>query len=231
MYLDESSAADWTTTEVDREINVCYHALYGAVVEVFEDYYLTKTRLNVVASQQEYGSSDSFPSDFFKMRRVEINFNVPDSNSVAQRALPIQLDEVRRDLSNSAVGVSVTRNAAYYLYGTGSSAKIGFIPIPTIAGTNGISMWYVKVLSDLSDSNTSVDIPYSDRFSWIISLGAAANLLRKGQQEEAAAKRYREEFEVEIEKMKQALEDRIAEEAKTIIETTGDITDFTQSFY
>lgn len=229
-YLDESSAADWTTAEVDREINVCYHTVYGAVVEVFEDYYLTTTTMNVVVNQQEYGSSDSFPSDFFKMRRVEINYNVPDSSSKPYRALPVIMDEVRRDLGNTVIATSVSRNAAYYLYGTGTSAKIGFIPIPTIAGSAGIKLWYVKVLTDLSGSNTTVDIPYPDRFSWIISLGAAANLLRKGQQEETAAARYRQEFEVEIEKMKQALEDRVAEESKTIIEVTGDITDFSQSF-
>lgn len=225
-YLDESSASDWTTGEVDREINVCYHAVYGAAVEVFEDYYLTTTQFNVVANKQEYGSAEGFPSDFFKLRRVEINYNVPDTNSVAQRALPVQLDEVRRDLGNATLGISTLRNPGYYLYGTGSSAKIGFLPIPTIAGTNGIKLWYVKVLSDLSDSNTTVDIPYPDRFSWIISLGAAANLLRKGQQEEVAARAYREEFALEMEKMKQSLEDRVAEESKHAIDVLGEDLDF-----
>lgn len=211
---------------MDREINACYHQVYGAAVEVFEDYYLTKSQMNVVANQQEYGSTEGFPSDFFKMRRVEINYNVPDTNSVPQRALPVQLDEIRRDLGNTTLGVSTLRNAGYYLYGTGSSAKIGFTPIPTIAGTNGISLWYVKVLADLSDSNTTVDIPYPDRFSWIISLGAAANLLRKGQQEEVAARAYREEFSLEMEKMKQSLEDRVAEEAKHVVDTQGEDLDF-----
>jgi len=217
-YLDEVSAADWTDSQVDMAINAAYQQTITAVIQTFEDYYLTKTQLNTVADQQEYGNSDGIPTNLFKIRRVEINYNPDASGSKAQRALPVNFDEVRTNLDNNLVGLSVNRNPGYYKYGFGSNLKIGFIPAPTKNGTNAISIWYIPTLSDLSSPTDSLNIPYPDMFWWAIPLIAAGSLLRKGQQEEVPAQQYIQEGGAKLDEMRELLEDLSAEEAKTVID-------------
>src|SRR3990167_5875318 len=217
-YLDEATQSDWTDTEVTREINSKYMELYVGVVEVYEDYYSTRTTVASVADQQEY----TLPSDLYKIRRIEINYNPSNSNSLPRKAVNVPMDSVLRDLGNSALGISVYRNPAYYVRGN----TIGFIPFPTETGATAIGIWYIKTVSELSDSTDAIDIPFPDRYYEAISLEAAAMLLRKGQQEEVAARQYLQEAkELRIE-MQIELEDRISDDAKSITDTVGEDLDF-----
>lgn len=217
-YLDEATQNDWTDTEVDREINVGYLKAYTAVVTVFEDYYSTKATSATVANQQEY----ALPSDIYKIRRVEINYEPSNANSLPRKAVPVAMDSVLRDLGNSALGITVYRNPAYYMRGN----TIGFIPEPTESGSGAITLWYIKTVAELSSASDTINIPFPDRYYDAISLEAAGTLLRKSQQEEEVARAYLAEAEGRREKMMMELEDRAADDTKTIVDTTGDDMDF-----
>lgn len=217
-YLDEVTQADWTDTEVTREINVGYMKVYSAVINDFEEYYSTKSTANSVANQQEY----ALPSDVYKIRRVEVNYNPSDTNSLPRRALPLSMDEVLRDLGNSAMGITVYRNPAYYMRGN----TIGFIPVPTQSGTATITLWYIKTITELSSATDTIDIPFADRYYDAISLEAAGTLLRKGQQEEEVARQYLLEAEQRRQKMMMELKDRAADDAKQITDILGYDVDF-----
>src|SRR3990167_6151195 len=80
-FLDETSAADWTDAELVLLINTAYHRVVTAVMTVYENYYLTTDQFNTTADQEEYDSDDGIATDIFKLRRVEVNYNVSDSNS------------------------------------------------------------------------------------------------------------------------------------------------------
>jgi hypothetical protein len=217
MLLDEAVAADWSNSQIDRAVNYAYHELITSIVETFEEYFVKTTTLDTVADQQEYGEDDGLPDDFFKIRRVEINYDPDNSNSSPERAYPIILDEITRDVGNENWGVVSHSHPNYYLIGHGSTnMKLGFIPIPSDDGTDAIKLWYVYIPDDLSEGSDEIDIPYPNRYGRLISLGAAGDLLRKGQLEEVAAARYRAEFELGLEKMKQQLEDRKADDVKSI---------------
>lgn len=229
LLLDEQTAADWSVAQVDSSINYAYHEIVTSVIEAFEDYYSKTDTLSTVDGQQEYDvETDGLPTDFFKMRRVEINYDVSNSNSSPSRATAIGLDDVKKDLGNTSIGT--LRAPSYYLIGRASNLKLGFIPVPNEDGTDAIKIWYVYLVSDLSETTDTPDIPYEDRYSRLIGYGAAADLLRKGQQEEVAAARYRAEFELGLEKMKQQLEDRRADGVKTITDTIGMDTDFSRQY-
>src|SRR3990167_3695207 len=218
-YLDEATTADWTDPEIDREVNVRYLELYTAAVTVFEDYYSVKATTDTFADIEEY----TLPTDVYKIRRIEINYNASDSNSIPSRARPASMDSVLRDLGNSAQGITVYRNPSYYIRGN----IFGIIPAPTRDGDEAITMWYVKQISELSAASDEIDIPFEDRYANLIALGASATLLRKGQQEEAVASQYLAEFANGIEKMQEELKDRIADDNyKSIIDTVGDDVDF-----
>lgn len=225
--LDETTAADWTDAELNSWINIRYHQVYTAVVNIFEDYYLTTDTFNSVADQQEYGSSDGAPTDVYKIRRVELNYDVSNSNSAPTRCFPVfNIDDVRDDLSQTNVGPSIISGGSYYTYGHGSSFKIGFIPIPDKAGTDAIKIWYVKQISDLSSDSSTLDIPYADRYYETIINGAVSDALRQGQQDEEAANIHEAKFDRGILLMQQELEDKLAEETKMIMDTSGEYLDF-----
>lgn len=181
---------------------------------MFEEYYLTTTPkyLSSVANQQEY----TLDSSLIKINRVEINYKPSDTNSKPIRALAIKLDELPRYLADNSLGGSGIFNAGYYVIGSQSSQKIGFVPIPTEAGTNNISTWGIQAPDDLSSSSDNVNIPYPDRFASLIELKAASYLLRKGQQEEVVAARYMQDYLGGVARMKTFLKERQSDGANVI---------------
>lgn len=224
-YLDEPSnkAADWTDTELNRLINAYYHKVYTAGVKSFENYApLTTGFLTTVANQQEY----ALPTGVLLLRRVEINYDISGSNSSWERALPIDIDQVRRDLGVQNLGATVRSGASYYLIGN----NIGFIPIPDKAGTSAIKLWYYAQKTDMTADADTVDLPYADRDWILIAYGATSEALRFGQQESVEADKLMKMYENGILNMQAELEDRVGEESKVIIDTTGMSTDF-QDFY
>ncbi len=225
LYLDESAAADWLDSEVDLAINRAYHDVAGSVMEIYQDFYETTTPFTyaISANVQEY----AIDSSLIKVTRVEVNYKPSDVNSLPVRAVPVKEGEVLGQLSNSSVQGSYM-NPGYYLHGDIGAQKIGFIPVPTESDTTGksISVWGIAMPSDLSDSNTNVNIPYADRFVYLISMRAAAQLMRKGQQEESNAGHYIEEYEKGISQMKTFLKERQSDGAEMIQDVLGEDTDF-----
>lgn len=224
-YLDESSQADFLDTEVLRSANRAYHDVIGAVMEVYEEYYNTTTPYTyaVVANQQEY----TIASSLIKTTRVEINYDPITASSVAVRAIAIKPNEIRTNLNNTNSKYSFA-SPGYYLHGNIGAQKIGFVPIPSIADTTGksISVWGIDLPSDLSAAGDNVNIPYADRFAYLVALRAAAQLLRKGQQEENNAQNYINEYQKGLVQMKSFLADRQADGVRMIQDALGEDTDF-----
>jgi hypothetical protein len=227
-FLDETSAADWTDTELDRLINNTYHRVATAAMTVYENYYLTTDLFNTTARQEEYGSLDGITTDIFKIRRVEVNYDVSNSNSAPTRCLPIDMDQISRDLGyrNANIGVSVNSAAGYYHYGHSSNFKIGIIPIPDKTGTDAGKIWYIKQLADLSSDSSALDLPYVDRYWMLVVYGATADALRFGQQDSPEADKYDSKLVAGILLMQEELEDFVAEDSKSVLDTSGQSLDF-----
>lgn len=223
VYLDEADAADFLDTEVQMAVNAAYQDLAGKVMEVYEDYYETISPFTyaIVADQQEY----SIDSSLIKVTRVEINYTPTTANSNAVKAIPIKSGEIRSSLAYSA-GSSF--NAGYYLHGDIGNQKIGFVPIPTVADTTGesISVWGNALPSDLSGSTDNVNIPWADRFFYLICLRASGEMLRKGQQEEATAARYMAEYQAGVKEMATFLRERQSDGVVMIEDSLGENIDF-----
>lgn len=209
VYLDEAQQTDFLDTEVDREINYAYQDVVGSVMEVYEDFYNTVTpkTYSTVANQQEY----TLDTTLLKIRRVEVNFKPSDSNSVAARCIPFDIDEVPSRLGDSSTGGSGLYNAGYYINGKQSNQKLGLLPVPTEAGVNAISVWGLEAPADMSSSSDTADIPYPDRFGKLIELKAAAELLRKGQQEVQAAADLEARYDRGLLEMKTFIKERKAD--------------------
>lgn len=217
-YLDEVSAADWTDVQVEREINYAYLEVVSAVIDTYEDYYRSRYTADFVASQDEY----ELPTDFLKMRRLELKYVSTDERIKANRFSFNQIPRATNSTSYSFLGSPI-----YDL--SGDFIKI--LPVPTVAVTEGILMYYIRQVSELSEDTDEIDIPFPDRYGKLVTIGATAELLRKGQQEEAVAAKYDDKFQIGLEKMKSELEDRIADGPKMIEDTLGEYNDFGNSSF
>ena len=228
-YLDEASEADWSDEEINIAINTYYHNVRTVAIAAYEDYYMQTNTFNSVANQEEYGELDGVPLDIFKMRRVELNYDVSQTNGAPTRCMPIHnIDAVRRDLAyaNAGIGLKVFSNAFYYSYGFGPNFKIGFSPVPNNNGVNAIKIWYIREAPDIDDDDTIFDIPYVDKNWILIAYGAVAELLRFGSQDPEDADRFDQRYQIGVTKMQEELEDREAEDAKSVLDTTGNMLDF-----
>lgn len=210
VYLDEAAQADWLDTEVDMAVNLAYHDVVAKVMEVYEGFYETTSPFTyaLVANQQEY----VIDSSLIKVTRVEVNYQPSTPNSQSIRATAIKMDELKLNLQNQNTTGSYF-SAGYFLHGNPGAQKIGFVPIPLESDTTGqsISVWGVALPTDMSNASTNVNIPYADRFYYLINLRAAALLLRKGQQEEASAARYMAEYAVGAQDLMTFLKERQAD--------------------
>jgi len=223
-YLDETTTADWTDSEINKVINTYYHIVRTAVITTFEDYYITTSTFDTVADKQEYTSTEGIPTDVFKIRRVELNFDVSNTNSNPVRMNPIfNMDAVRRDLgqANSLNSVRSGYGGNYYTYGFESTLTIGFIPIPDKDGTDAVKIWYVPVASDLSADASTLSLPYVDKNWLLVCYGSVAELLRFGAQESEEADKFERKLALGMEKMQEELEDREASNSKSILDVQG----------
>lgn len=225
IYLDEATAADWLDSEVTIAINRSYHETASFVMEVYESFYETTSPFTYAlqANVQEY----LIDSSLIKVTRVEINYNPTVSGSTASRALAIKMDEMRRNLGNTnSVGSSFS--TGYYVHGSIGSQYIGFVPVPLSSDTTGksISVWGIALPTDLVKSTDNVNIPYADRFAYLVSLRAAAQLLRKSQQEEAAAARYMQEYRQGVQDLMTFIKGRQSDGAMMIEDDILDDIDF-----
>jgi hypothetical protein len=222
--LDETTASDWTDAELNRVINQRYHRVHSAVVSVYNDYKITTATTNLVANQQEY----SLPSDFFKLRRVEVNYDITNINSVFQKASPLtSLEAIRSRVAETNISDVIFRNPMYYLTG----AVLGLLPIPTSAGANALKLWYIPTLPDLTADTSTLDIPYPERYWHIIAEGGTADALRFGQQDSVEADKFDQKFIADILLMQEELQERVADDAKFVIDSSGDPLDFGGGWY
>lgn len=224
VYLDEAAQADFLDSEVDRSINYAQADVAKHVVDVNEDFYFTTTPkyVSTLANIQEY----TFDSTIVKVRRVEINYNPSDANSVAVRATAIKTEEMPQRLASNSLGSSGLFNPGYYINGQQGSQVIGFSPVPQNAGTNNVSIWGIVMPSDLVNSTDTLSTPYPDAFAYLVELRAAAILLRKGQQAENIAAKYMQEYKDGIEDMENFLKDRQSDGVQMIADALGEDTIF-----
>jgi len=214
VYLDEISEADWTDDQIDVEVNYAYQEVAAAVIDVYQDYYRSKSENDLEDGVSEY----RLPDDFLKVRRLEVQYASTDGRRKATR---YDFDANINAWDDNQIGS--TSRPVYDLNGP----YVRILPVPTEDVANGLLMFYIKEgVTDLSDSDDEIDIPNPNRYGRLIVIGAAAELLRKGQQEELVASSYDIKFQAGLEKMKQELRDRIADGSWSITDTLGDWNDF-----
>lgn len=225
MFIDEVAPKDWSDVEVKREVNNGYQELIAATISIWEDYYQDNITIPIVASQQEYSNADGVPTNVYKIRRIEIQWDPSITPPAWYKMWPLpDINQMHDSLANTKRGSKAY--PFYYSFGLQDKFTIGFIPIPDINNTNGFKLWYIKEPLNLVDPTDIPQIPFADRNANAACQYAAAMLLRKGQQDEGAAARYMAEFEQGKQDMMQELREKMADEARQVQDSIGMNMDF-----
>lgn len=224
MLIDEVAPHDWSDVEVKRQVNNGLQELYASTVSIYEDYYQEQTTFGITANKQEYSSADGVPSNIYKVRRIEIQWDPSITPPAWYKMWPINITQVKDSLANTYRGSKTF--PYYYTYGLQDKFTIGFIPVPDITNATGVKLWYIKDMANLEDMTDIPQLPFADRNANLACQYAAAWLLRKGQQDEAAAARYMAEFEQGKQDMMQELREKIADEPVIMQDSIGMNMDF-----
>lgn len=216
VYLDEVSEADWTDTQINRELNYAYMEVYTTVVEVYEDYYQDTYEFDLVDGTNEY----DLPSDFFKLKRLELKY---DSSDDAYQSRTFDFRQLHRAVNTTDYGS--TYRPVHELIGD----KVRILPVPDEDVTSGAKLFYIKQIEEMDDDSDTINIPFPDRYAKYVVKAAVSELLSKGQQEEVVAASYRQEFRVAMQKMQQELKRRYLDSPKMILDTRRDNINFEQS--
>lgn len=132
------NSADITTAILNDFVNSAVAECYDILVQRWADYYLSTATVSVVASTQSY----SLPTDFYKLRKVEIVDATAPSGYRALR--PIDLAKTH------ATGSQVVGHRYRYRL---QAASIYLYPLPLTS--ESLRIWYVPYCPVLvSDSDT-----------------------------------------------------------------------------
>lgn len=131
-----------TLTEVKRNLNIAYKQVVSAVITANQDYYMEEGKADLVSGQSRY----ALPTDCKRLSRLEISYD----GTTYYRATPMSV--------NSVDDVNMTFSATepfYYLVGN----DFVITPSPSADVTDGMKLWYLENVVDLTDNTDLYDIP------------------------------------------------------------------------
>lgn len=158
-YIDESTQANYTNTEITYAINDAQQFLATEITQVDELYFVNPTPITITPITNPITPTYALASDFFKLIRMEI--------STTGEVVPfINFNE--KSIDNLSIPPLVNTAG----YGAGMQAYIigsdyvGFTPPPTDSGMQ-FQYWYAPIIPDLV-AGTDVSIlprPFVDLLS------------------------------------------------------------------
>lgn len=143
--VDEATAAFWSNTVIDNQVNEAYRFYWAFILKLDEGYF--KELANISFNANADGLYD-LPSDFFKASLVS---RVLSNEKVPLRPYNRFEASVSKTLGNSAYNLPT-----YRFLGN----QIKFEAAPDFSETNAIELEYIKTLIDLSSTvNIDTDFP------------------------------------------------------------------------
>lgn len=133
-----------TKTEVKLNLNRGYQKVVNRIASLAQDYYVRLAKANLTADQSLYG----LPSDYRRMIRVETAPTVATERYKAYRVDTNAFDDPAEYYGDAT-------SPTYSVRGNNIEIK----PTPENNITNGLWMWYVETVNDLSDDDDEPNIP------------------------------------------------------------------------
>jgi len=195
----DNSSGFWKDSTLINYLNIIQDEVQQNIVQVFEDYFLTQTSVDLVAGQKEY----ALPADFVKMRRVEDN---RASTSRPVELMPITLNEKDNFVfPYNDSGTSYGRG--YYIKGD----YLVFDFEPANAANSGVTLYYTQRVGDISAATSVSEIPLEHHKALV--WGVASMALTQQQSDNNVAELKYERY---LQRMKLETENRVTQRSRTV---------------
>lgn len=187
-----------TETEVKANLNRAYQKLVNRVASLGQDFYLRLAKADLVDGQSLYG----LPTDFRKLDRIEVGYSASTTRYKATR--------MDRNAINDPNWVFSQAQPYYAILGN----MIELFPTPTENVTDGLWMWYLETVPDMSADADEPNVPagYEDL---PVEYAAGKAKMRQGLIDEG--RELIAEFYNELERMTEEVVERVTDDSDSII--------------
>lgn len=199
--LDLEEETFITPDEFLSYFNEAVDIVEAAIHNIYEDYFLTKAALPIVAGTSEY----SLPSDIYAQKIRKLLYN--DNGSLKYEIKRIKKIE-------DTLHIELPDLFGYILLNGSSGTKITFFPTPQETSSN-ITVWYLRNAKRFSNDSDVCDIP--EFTSVIVQFVRYKCLTKEGHPDAAQAAQ-------DLERMKQEMVDtltaRVPDEDNHVLKDT-----------
>ena len=157
LNITVSSSTVPDLTQVKRDLNTARDLAFNRLLSLGQDYNVRLTKADLVANQELYG----LPSDLRKIVRVEVGY----TNSTDR----YKVDRMDSNAEGDPVNTTYSQADPKYMI-RGDNIELN--PAPTSAVTDGLWLWYVEDLTDMSADADTSSLPLD--YDHLLPLYAAA---------------------------------------------------------
>ena len=198
LNMTISASSTVTTTQVKRDLNTARDLVLNRLLALNQNYNVRMSQADLVADQSLY----SLPTDFRKFVRLEIGY----SNSTDR----VKVDQIDlSEIGDPTAEVFSQADPKYTIIGNMFELR----PTPTAAVTDGLYMYYVESLTDMSDNADTSELP-SDYDSLLTLYAAAKGKFTLGLMEEGNS--FMAQFVMGMEEMENNIVERNVDSNGTI---------------
>jgi len=155
MTIDANSTV--TLTQSKRELNTARDLVFNKLLSLGQNYNVRLAKADLVAGQELYG----LPTDCRKVTRVEIGFEVSTNR--------FKVDRMDTNAEGDPTYTTYVQSDPKYMI-RGDNIEIN--PTPTAAVTDGLWLWYIEDLTDMSGDTDTTELPLD--YDSLLSFYAAA---------------------------------------------------------
>jgi len=157
LNMTVNSTSTVTTTQVQRDLNTARDLVLNRLLVLGQNYNVRIAKASLVANQALY----SLPTDFRKFVRLEVGYD-----SATDRVKVDQID--LSEIGDPNVDVFSTSNPKYTIIGSMFELR----PTPTTSITDGLYMYYIENLADMSEDADTSGLPLD--YDSLLTLYSAA---------------------------------------------------------
>ena len=144
-------------TQVKRDLNTAKDIAFNRLLSLGQDYNVRLAKADIVADQELYG----LPTDLRKIVRLELGY---DNSTDRYKA-----DRIDSNAPNDPVDTVYLESDPKYMV-RGDNLEIN--PTPDSAVTDGLWLWYIEDLADMSADTDVSGLPID--YDYLLTLYAAA---------------------------------------------------------
>lgn len=162
-WLNDPEKTYYTPTKIQARLNLAQKVTQFLLIDAYQDFYTVCATASTVASQERY----LLPSDFMKLRKLEIITQGSGDTATKRKLEPMDLNQTDQ------VFVGPDQPWHYFL----TKNHVHLRPIPQLVQT--LEMSYIYRVADIASDSAEPDVP-EEYHEFLAVLAVEDNLIKDG---------------------------------------------------